>query len=92
MLKAIGNEEESCCDSCSVGGLSKTAFRRISSSDAIKKLKQSLQLERDKYLKCHPAFVLFGPESVCSDSLTDHICSQAKFVKVEDDLNFFAEL
>ena len=56
----------------------------------MKKLKQSLQLERDKYLKYHPAFLIFGPDSVCSDNLIYHICSQAKFVKVEDDLNFFA--
>ena len=41
-------------------------------------------------MKSHPVFLLFGPDSVCSDSLIDHICSQAKFVKVEDDLSFFA--
>ena len=71
-------------------GRKRTAEHKNITEDTIKKLKQSLQLERDKFLKCHPAIILFGPDSVCSDSLIDHICSQAKFVKVEDDLNFFA--
>ena len=43
----------------------------------------------EKYLKCLPAFQIFGPNIVISDSLIDHICSQAKFVKVEDNLQLF---
>ena len=73
-----------------VGRKRRTVEHKNITEDTVKQLKQSLQLERDKYLKCHPAFQLFGPDSVCSDSLINHICSQAKFIKVEDDLNFFA--
>ena len=92
--RAQGNN--CCCDSCGVTGLSsrlhfeallpvgrkrRTAEHKNVTEDTMKKLKQSLQLEREKYLKCHPAFQIFGPDCVCSDSLIDHICSQAKFVK-----------
>lgn len=73
-----------------LGRKRRTVEHKNITEDTMKKLKQSLQLEREKYLKCHPAFQIFGPDIVCSDSLIDHICSQAKFVKVEDDLQLFA--
>ena len=40
----------------------------------------------------HPSYIMFGPDSVCADSLIDHICTQAKFIRVKDDLDVFFSL
>ena len=54
--------------------------------EAVETLKEALRNERDKYMDNHRSFITFGPDCVCCDSLIDHICMQAKFVKVESDL------
>ena len=60
--------------------------------DAVSTLAQALRQERDKYLDNHPNFLPFGPDCVCSNSLIDHICMQAKFVSKESDLDTFFTL
>ena len=93
-----------CCDSCGIAGLApklhfeshkpvstvgrkrRTAVYAVT-DDVLLTLKQSLRLERDRY---HPNYMLFGPDSICSDSLIDNVCTQAKFIKVEEDLNLFS--
>ena len=55
--------------------------------DAVSTLAQALRQERDKYLDNHPNFAPFGPDCVCSNSLIDHICMQAKFISEESDLD-----
>ena len=57
--------------------------------DAVSTLAQALRQERDKYLDKHRNFAPFGPDCVCSNSLIDHICTQAKFISEESDLDAF---
>lgn len=56
------------------------------SEDLLTSLRERLQLARDQYMADHPAYKMFGADSVCSDSLIDYICTQAKFIGSQDDL------
>lgn len=62
------------------------------SDDITQRLQLALREARDKYLADNEHFLAFGPQSICCDTLIDHICEQAKFLKQESDLDAFYAL
>ena len=52
-------------------------------------LKENLLCERDRIMEENPAFNMLGVSFVCSNSIINNLCKDAKFYQSERDINLF---
>ena len=65
----------------------RTAFKDVN-ADHKTTLKDSLSKAVDEYMEENPSFNMLGRSFVCPDCVIDNICTQARFIKSQDDLSF----
>ena len=66
----------------------RVAVRKLNQS-TIDDLESRLKAERTKYIVEHPSLAILGEQLVCSESVIDSICSNAKFISIPSDMDSF---
>lgn len=65
----------------------RTAFKDVN-EDCKATLRTSLNKAVDEYMESNPSFKMLGRSFVCPYCVIDKICSEARFVQSEHDINF----
>lgn len=67
----------------------KRVASRLVNEELLTMLKNSLRMERDRYIQENPCFLMTGFSFVCPDVTIDELCSQATYIQTPSDMSLF---